>query len=78
MSTVIHHLPPTTQAFHHEQNPTNDPSPPSSAKPVAHLSEFVSPPATVHGRLDVFHTQQKCTLRTDIHILSISILFTDT
>jgi len=56
MSIVIHHLPPKTQAFHHEQSPTSDPSPTSSAKPMAHLSGFVSPPATVHEQLDAFHT----------------------
>jgi len=56
MSTVIHHLPPTTQDFRHEQCPKSDPSPPPSAKPMAHLSGFVSPPATVHEQLDAFHT----------------------
>lgn len=56
INTVFHHLPPTTQAFRHEQNPTSDPSPPSSAKPVARLSGLVSPPATVHERFDAFHT----------------------
>jgi len=54
MSIVIHHFPPTTQAFRHEQNPTSDPSPPSSAKPVAHLTGFVSPPATIHDDLMLF------------------------